>query len=59
MTDRTDDPGNSEQFADRDPDDPGEDTECGAVYVTSTLGGMDICTRPAGHAGGHDWRGDR
>ena len=30
--------------------------ECGAVYVTNTLGGMDVCVRPTGHDGGHDWR---
>jgi len=30
-------------------------SECGAVYVTNTLGGMDICTRQKDHTGGHDW----
>jgi hypothetical protein len=30
--------------------------ECGAIYTTNTLGGMDVCARPAGHPGGHNWR---
>lgn len=33
--------------------------QCEAVYVTNTLGGMDICKRPSGHTGAHDWRGPR
>jgi hypothetical protein len=39
---------------------PGKPAEkiapCDAVYVTNTLGGMDVCARPVGHDGRHDWR---
>ena len=28
---------------------------CDTIYATNSLGGMDVCARPWGHALGHDW----
>lgn len=46
-------------FAIETADDAAPPEQCGAVYTSNTLGGLDVCARPAAHDGRHDWRGDR